>query len=49
MNMPNLKPDIQLQQRLKLAIPYVMIILIVATAAGIVALGTGQGGGRTER
>lgn len=38
MNMPNLKPDIQLQQRLKLAIPYVMIILIVATAAVIVAI-----------
>ena len=38
MNISNLKPDIQLQQRLKLAMPCVMIILIVATAAGIVAV-----------
>ena len=49
MNMSNLKPGIQLHQRLMMAIPYVMIILIVPTAAGIVALGTGPGGGRTER
>ena len=38
MNISNLKPNIQLQQRLKMGIPCVLFVLIIATAAGIVAL-----------